>query len=185
MLVTKRNDAGRGGAQPDPGSMVDDCMPELRRGGRGARSRCCGNGGGVVAGEPSTSWRIRIECRCGNGSAFGMGSGAASQRDQSGEEVCSFFESHVLGPLSATTHQARRVGQASTWMFHAVWQNCKTSKVDAFSLSIPWRHRRSRACGSRGRSMTCAEFDAIGASSDRLQLIMRETWDGRASPQGS
>ena len=25
------DDAGRGGAQPDPGSMVDDSMPELRR----------------------------------------------------------------------------------------------------------------------------------------------------------
>ena len=27
----------------------------------------------VRRGEPATSWRIRIECRCGNGSAFGMG----------------------------------------------------------------------------------------------------------------
>ena len=34
------DDAGRGGAQPDPGSMVDGSMPEPRRGGLGARSRC-------------------------------------------------------------------------------------------------------------------------------------------------
>ena len=30
MLGHEADDAGRGGAQPDPGSMVDDSMPELR-----------------------------------------------------------------------------------------------------------------------------------------------------------
>ena len=48
------DDAGRGGAQPDPGPMVDDSMP----GGR--PRRCCGTGGGVFAGEPKMSWRIRL-----------------------------------------------------------------------------------------------------------------------------
>ena len=59
------------GAQPDPGSMVDDSMPELSR---SARSACCGTGGGVFA--PAASWLFRIECRCGDGPALGMGSGA-------------------------------------------------------------------------------------------------------------
>ena len=57
------------GVQPDPGSMIDDSIAELRR---------CGIGRGVFAGEPAESWRIRVECRCGNGSAFGMGSEFAS-----------------------------------------------------------------------------------------------------------
>ena len=48
------DDAGRGGAQPE-----------------------------VLVDEPAASWRIRIECKCGNGSAFGMGSGAASRPGQS------------------------------------------------------------------------------------------------------
>ena len=49
---------------PDPGSMVDDSMSELRR-------------------EPAASWRTRIDCRSGDGCAFGMGSGAASRPGQS------------------------------------------------------------------------------------------------------
>ena len=76
------DDAGRGGAQPDPGSMVDDSA-RAQAASRGARSRCCGTGRGVFAGEPAASRRIRIECRCGNGSAFGMGSGAANRPGQS------------------------------------------------------------------------------------------------------
>ena len=73
------DDAGRGGAQPDAGSMVDDSMPELRR----EVEALGADGGGVFAGGLVASWRIRIECRCGNGSAFGMGSGAASRPGQS------------------------------------------------------------------------------------------------------
>ena len=75
------DDAGRGGAQPDPVSMVDDNMPELRREAE-ALGADCGTGGDVFVGEPAASWCIRIECRCGNGSAFGMGSGAASRPGQ-------------------------------------------------------------------------------------------------------
>ena len=68
--------------------------------------RCCGTGEGVFACELAASWRIRIECRCGNGSACGMGSGAGSRPVQSREEVerreTAFvhFESHVPGFLS-------------------------------------------------------------------------------------
>ena len=69
------DDAGRGGAQPDPGSMVGNSMPELRR-------EVVALGAVAVAlGEPAAS--CRIECRRGNGSAFGMGSGAASRPGQS------------------------------------------------------------------------------------------------------
>ena len=52
-------------------------------GGRGTRSRRCGTGGDVFVDEPAASWRIRVERRSGNGSAFGMGSGAASRPGQS------------------------------------------------------------------------------------------------------
>ena len=47
------DNAGRGGAQPDPGSMVDDSMPELRR-----KPRCS---------EPMLwHWRRRIRRRAGS-----------------------------------------------------------------------------------------------------------------------
>ena len=74
------DDAGRGGAQPDPGSMVDDSMPGLRREALGADAVALAE---VFVDEPATSWRIHFECRSGNGSAFGMGSGAASRPGQS------------------------------------------------------------------------------------------------------
>ena len=56
------DDAGRGGAQPDPGSMVDGSMPELRREALALGADAWHWG----------SWRIRVECRCGNESAFVM-----------------------------------------------------------------------------------------------------------------
>ena len=102
--------AGRGGVQPDPGSIVGDSMPELRREAEAL-------GADAVALAEGVFWRIQIECRCDDGSAFGMGSGAASPPGQSREEVegretaFAHFESHMLGSLSATTHQARRVGR--------------------------------------------------------------------------
>ena len=50
------DDAGRGGAQPDPGSMVDDSMPELRR-----EAEALGADAVALAeAYPSASRRIRM-----------------------------------------------------------------------------------------------------------------------------
>ena len=66
------DDAGRGGAQPDPGSMVDDSMPELRREAEALGADAVALAESYFVDEPAASWRIRTECRCGNGSAIGM-----------------------------------------------------------------------------------------------------------------
>ena len=126
-------------------------------GGRGARSPCCGTGGGVFVGASRQ--------RAG---AFGLSAGVAmdlrlgwdmrQRADQVEAEkrlsdekphVLIFFESHVLVYLSTATRQARRVGEQREranviWSLHAAYKDFKSSEVDAFSLSIPWR-RRSRA----------------------------------------
>ena len=57
----------------DPGSMVDDSMPEVRR-----EAEALGADAVALA-----EWRIRTECRCGIESATGMGSCAASRPGQS------------------------------------------------------------------------------------------------------
>ena len=59
------DDAGRGGAQPDPGSMVDDCMPELRR-----EAQALGADAVALAEAypPASRWRA---------AAFGLSAGVA------------------------------------------------------------------------------------------------------------
>ena len=61
----KQIDAGRGGAQPDPGSMVDDSMPELRREAEALGADAVG----LAEACSSTSWQ-----RAG---AFGLSAGVA------------------------------------------------------------------------------------------------------------
>ena len=58
-------DAGRGGAQPDPGSMADDSMPELRR-----EAEALGVGAVALAEVYSLASRQRA-------GAFGLGAGVA------------------------------------------------------------------------------------------------------------
>ena len=122
------DDAGRGGAQSNPASMVEDSMPELRR-----EAEALGADAVALAEAYSSaaSWRIRIECSCGYGSAFGMGSGAVSQPGQSRKR----------GFDSTATHQARRVGRTAG-AGQASLGVCKQSG------RIANRARWSRACGS-------------------------------------
>ena len=55
-----------------------------------------------------------------------------------------------------------------TWSLHAVGQNCKSIKMDALSLIVPWRRRRSRSC-----------WDWV--SSSRFRLVVRWMWNSRES----
>ena len=97
--------------------MVGDSMPELRR-----EAEALGADAVALAGPYSLASRQRagafgLSAGMANGSSFGMGSGAASGPGQSRKEVdrretaFAHFESHVLGVLSAVTHQARRDGR--------------------------------------------------------------------------
>ena len=90
------DDAGRGGAQPDPGSTVDDSMPELRR-----EAEALGADAVALAEACSSASRQRAGAfglSAGVAMAFGMGSGAASRPGQSRKEV---------------ERQARRVGRTA------------------------------------------------------------------------
>ena len=171
------DDAGRGGAQPDPGSVVDDSMPERRR-----EAEALGADAVALVETYSSTSRQRA-------GAFGLSAGVAvglrlgwdlGQRANQvkAEKRLSDEKPHllILSPmclslsLSTATRRARRVGrtaragQKSVGVLHAVWQDCTSSEVDA--LSIPWRRQRSRACGSSGRSMGCSVFDAISVNSE-------------------
>ena len=67
----------------------------------------------------------------------------------------------ILSPtcssLSTSTDELAELREQANviWSLHAVWQ--ESWNVDAFSLSIPWRRRRSRACGTDG--MRCVRCD--------------------------
>ena len=60
------------------------------------------------------------------------------------------FESHVFGflPVAGAQHKPDRLaellerGRRVTWSLHAVWQNRRSSEVDAFSSSILGRRHR-------------------------------------------
>ena len=145
--------AGLGGAQPDPGSMVDDSMPELRR-----EAEALGADAVALVETYSSTSRQRA------GVAMGLRLGCdlvaqvtAEKRLKDEKPHFAHFESHVLDSLSLsldcnTPYQTSRQNCESKgnviWSLYAVWQHCKSSEVDAFSLSIPWRRQRSRACGS-------------------------------------
>ena len=101
-------------------------------------------------------WRRRIRRRAGSEmGAFGLSAGVAmdlrlgwdlglradqvkAQKRLSDETPHLFILSpHVLGFLSVAgaQHQARReLLEQGKRHLHAVWQNCKSSEVDAFSL---------------------------------------------------
>ena len=152
------DDAHRGGAQPDPGWMVDDSVPELRR-----EAEALGADAVALAeAYSSTSWQ-----RAG---AFGPSAGVAmdlrlgwdleptqvkAENRLSAEKPHLFIFSGPLPWLTLGYNTQRQMSwqncwsRASvTWSLHAIWQNCKSSKVDAFSSSTPWRCQRNRACGS-------------------------------------
>ena len=91
------DDAGRGGAQPDPGSMVDYNMPELRR-----EAEALGADAVALAqraGAFGLSAGVAMDLR------FGWDLGLQADRGQGPEEVdrrettFAHFESHVLGFL--------------------------------------------------------------------------------------
>ena len=110
------DDAGRGGAQPDPGSMVDDSMPELRR-----ETEALGADAVALVETSSLTSRQRA-------GAFGLSAGVAMDLrlgwdlEQRADQVKAekrlsdekphllIFESHVLVSHSTATRQARRVG---------------------------------------------------------------------------
>ena len=71
------DDAGRGGAQPDPGSIVDDSMPELRREAEALGADAVALAEAYSSTSQQRVWRIWTERRCGNGTSFGMGSGGS------------------------------------------------------------------------------------------------------------
>ena len=155
------DDAGRGGAQPDPGSVVGDSMPELRR-----EAEALGANAVALAEAYSSTSRQRA-------GAFGLSAGVAmdlrlgwdlwQRADQvKAEKRLSDEKPHllILSPrclslslsLDCNTPSQtswRNCGSRANviWSLYAVQQDCKSSEVDAFSLSIPWR-RRNRACGS-------------------------------------
>ena len=146
------DDAGRGGAQPDPGSMVDDSMP-------GHRWEARALGADAVARVEAYS-PARFQQRAG---AFGLSAGVAmdlrlgwdlgQRADQvKAEKRLSDEIPHllILSPMCLSLSRLKNCESRAnvTWSLHAVWQDCKSSEVDASSLSIPWRRQRSRACGS-------------------------------------
>ena len=113
------DDAGRGGAQHHPGSVVDDNIPELRR-----EAEALGADAVALAERYSSTSRQRA-------GAFGLSAGVAmdlrlgwdlgQRADQvKAEKRLSdekphllIFESHVPLSLSTATRQARRVGRTA------------------------------------------------------------------------
>ena len=155
------DDASRGGAQPDPGSMVDDSMPELRRGAEAlgadavALTEAYSSTSRQRAGAFGLSAGVAMDLRLG----WDLGQRAdqvkAEKRLSDEKPHLLIFESHVPVSIyldcntpSQTSWQNCGSRVNVIWSLHAVKQDCKSSEVDAFSLSLPSRRRRSRACGS-------------------------------------
>ena len=137
--------------------MVDDSMPDLRREAEAL-------GAGAVALVETFSSTSKQQAR-----AFGLSAGVAmdlrlgwdlgqraeqvkAEKRLSDEKPYLLMSSPMCLALSRLQHakpdklaELREQGKSHLEL-HAVWQNCKSSLVDAFSLSIPWRRQRSRAC---------------------------------------
>ena len=151
---------GRGGAQPDPGSMVDDSTPELRREAQALRADAVALAEAHSPASRQRAGAFGLSAGVAMDLRFGMGSGAASRPGQSLEEVerretaFAHFEFHVLRSLSAATHQAGRVGktagagQGSHGVRIQSGRIANRPRWDVSPLGAPWRGRRSRACGS-------------------------------------
>ena len=154
------DDAGRGGAQSDPGSMVDDRMPELRR-----EAEALGADAVALVETYSSTRRQRAGASglsAGVATDLRLGWDLGQRADQVTAEKRLSDEKpqlHILRPMclsfsldcstpSQTSWQHCGSRANVTWSLHAVQQDCKSSEMDAFSLSITWRRQRSRACGS-------------------------------------
>ena len=136
---------------------------------------CPSSGGRPRRSEPMPwHWRGRIRRSWQRAGAFGLSAGVAmdlrlgwdlgQRADQvKAEKRLSDEKPHllILSPMCLSLSLSldcntpsqtswRNCGSRANviWSLHAVQQDCKSSKVDAFSSSIPWRRHKSRACGS-------------------------------------
>ena len=106
------DDAGRGGAQPDPGLMVGDSMPELRRDAEAlgadavALAEACSSASRQRAGAFGLSAGVAMDLRLG----WDLGQRANQVKAERRETAFAHVESHVPVSLSTATRQARRVG---------------------------------------------------------------------------
>ena len=158
--LRKRRAEDAGGAQPDPGPMVGDSMPKLRR-----EAKALGANAVALTELYSSTSRQRA-------GAFGLSAGVAMdlrlgwdlslRADQvKAEKRMSDDKPHslILSPMclslsldfdTPTQTNWQNCGSKANviWSLHAAWQDCKSSKMDLFSLSIPRQRPRSRVRGA-------------------------------------
>ena len=167
---------------PIQGSMVGDSMPELRR-----EAEALGTDAVALTEAYSGAFGLSAGVTMDLRSGWDLGQRAdqvkAEKRFERRATAFAHFESRMLGPLSATTHQARRggriagAGQASLGVCMQSGQKCKSSKVGAFSLEYPLAGFGGAVLvEAEADRWPCAVLDAISASSERLRLTVRGTW---------
>ena len=108
--------------------MVDDSMLEL-----GREAEALGADAVALAEAYSSTSRQRA-------GAFGLSAGVAMDMRLGCD----------LGQRADQVKAEKRLSDEKPHLLilSSRWQDCKSSKVDAFSSSIPWRRQRSRACGT-------------------------------------
>ena len=95
MIRCPKNNAGRGGAQPDPGSMVDDSMPELRREAEALGADAVALAEAYSLASQQRDGAVGLSAGVAMDLRFGMGTGASSRPGQSREDV-ERRETHLL-----------------------------------------------------------------------------------------
>ena len=149
------NDAGRGGAQPDPGSM--------------ALAEACPPASPQQAGALRLSAGVAMDLRLG----WDLGKRAdqveAEKRLNDEKPHLLIFESHVLGSLSLSRLQHAKPDESAELLEQGKRHLEFACSLAEFQIEQDGRvliQYPCCACGSPGRSMACAVFDPISASSE-------------------